>query len=209
VKKIEVFGLKTGRWAENCWVVKGTSGGTLVIDPGDEPDRLAREIESRSLRPVGMLATHGHHDHVAAAAALGDRWGIPLHLHPADMRLVRRMNFFRGLFDGLTPARLPEESTPLVPGEVLRLGEFEVHVIATPGHTPGGVTFSLEAWLFPGDLLLPSTAGRTDLPGGDRGALMRSLATIGRLSPDLTVFPGHGDPFPLGEGLEAALRRLA
>lgn len=119
------------------------------------------------------------------------------------------MNFFRRLFDGLSPALAPEETTPLVPGKTLRLGEFEVEVIATPGHTPGGVTFRLGNWLFSGDLLLPGSAGRTDLPGGDRGVLKRSLATIGLLSPDLRVFPGHGDSFRLGEGLEMALRRLA
>jgi glyoxylase-like metal-dependent hydrolase (beta-lactamase superfamily II) len=170
---------------------------------------VAEEVELHSARPAALLATHGHHDHIAAAATLSERWKVPFFLHPADAPLLRRMNFYRKLFDGAGRARVLERWTPLVPSEELGFGDLRVEVIETPGHTPGGVTFRIGDWLFPGDLLLPAGAGRTDLPGGDRTALQGSLAAIGLLPPHLKVHPGHGDSFPLGEGLKVARRRLS
>lgn len=197
-----LFRIRTGRWKENCWIVSDADGTAVVVDPGDDPESIAREVESRQLRVEALLATHGHHDHIAAVAALAARWNTGFLLHPADAPMLRRMNFFRKVFDGAPAAAVPVKWDVLVPGTTIGFGSLKLDVLATPGHSPGSVSFHIGDCLLLGDVLLPAGIGRTDLPGGDRGALDRSLLEISGFPPDWMVYPGHGDPFPLSRGLE-------
>ncbi len=173
----------------------------MVIDPGDDPAEIAREVESRGLRVHAILATHGHHDHVSAVATLAGRWDAAFLVHPADAGLLRKMNFLRRFIDGTPPVRVPKRWDRLVPGSTLHFGTFDVGVIGTPGHSPGSVSFLVGDALFLGDVLLPAGVGRTDLPGGDETALQRTLQELASFPGHTTIFPGHGDPFSLRDGL--------
>lgn len=196
---MRVARIENGRWRANCYVVsRGTDA--VVIDPGGDVERIDAHVAERSLSPRAVLATHAHYDHVAAATEVVGRYGAPLHAHPADGELLRRINLYGALFLGEDPIRPPELDVELADGMELRFGELEVGVVHTPGHSPGSVCLLIGGELFTGDTLMASQLGRTDLAGGDRDALETSLALLGRrFPPETTVRPGHGEAAVLGE----------
>jgi hydroxyacylglutathione hydrolase len=183
-----------GRWKANCYLVTSTTGEALVIDPGAGAFDLLAHVRAEGLRVVGVLCTHGHFDHVEAAAAVQQQVRAPLLLHSLDFRLLKSASLYRRLFDGQGPVPTPIVETFLDEGtQPLRLGPFSPHVWHTPGHTEGSVAFGIESALFTGDTLLQGKVGRTDLPGGDAQALAVSLELLVRMPAGLQLFPGHGD----------------
>ena len=183
-----------GRWKANCYLVTATTGEALIIDPGAGAPELLARVRAEGLRVIGILCTHGHFDHVEAAAAVQQQVRTPLLLHSLDFRLMRSASLYRRLFDGQGPVPTPVIDTFLdEDAQPLRLGPFSTQVWHTPGHTEGSVAFGIEAALFTGDTLLQGKVGRTDLPGGDAHALAVSLELLVRMPAELQVFPGHGD----------------
>jgi hydroxyacylglutathione hydrolase len=196
---MRVHGLVTGPFQENTYLVAaGGAREAVLVDPGDEPDRIARALERLELRPVAILNTHGHLDHVGAVAELRDRYGIPFALHPADRFLVENLEEQAAMF-GLSGYRDPEVDRELVPGESIELAGLRFDVLFTPGHTPGHVAFRVGDAVFSGDCLFAGSIGRTDLPGGDAPTLRRSLQDVLLALPDsTTVYPGHGPATTIG-----------
>lgn len=193
---MRVFPLTLGPLGENAYLVAGEEG-VVLIDPGDEPERLLALMEETGLRPQAILLTHAHFDHVGAVAPLVEALGLPVYLHPLDLPLYRRAAEVAAAFG----RSLPTPPLPVVPlEEGMRL--YGLSVWHLPGHSPGHVAFlALEEdppQAFSGDLLFRGSIGRYDLPGADRQALFRSLRRLLRLPPETRVYPGHGPPTTLG-----------
>ena len=177
IRKIPV-----GMLQENCYFVSDENGETAVIDPGDEADRLLGLLQSGGLTPRCILLTHGHFDHVGAAAALAERYHCLVYLHEADRALPAR----------LTGGPLPQ-TRALHEGDELAVGALRFRVLETPGHSAGSVSLLCCDALFSGDTIFAGGSwGRTDFPGGSEPALRASLRRLAALPPQTRVFPGHG-----------------
>jgi hydroxyacylglutathione hydrolase len=205
-----VTGFPAGAFAANCYVIAPAPGEECVIvDPGqDAADGIEEILAAHRLKPVAVVATHGHIDHVWSVAPVCGAKDIPAYIHPADRALLsdpaRGLPLGGGqqLFGGLTFTE-PDDVRELADGMTLTLAGVELIVDHAPGHTPGSVTFRLppgpEATLLSGDLLFAGSIGRSDLPGGDYEAILDSLARVCLPLPDETiVLSGHGPQTTIG-----------
>jgi hydroxyacylglutathione hydrolase len=207
-----VTGFPAGAFAANCYVIAPAPGEECVIvDPGqDAADGIEEILAAHRLKPVAVVATHGHIDHVWSVAPVCGAKDIPAYIHPADRALLsdpaRGLPLGGGqqLFGGLTFTE-PDDVRELADGMTLTLAGVELIVDHAPGHTPGSVTFRLppgpgpEGTLLSGDLLFAGSIGRTDLPGGDYGTILDSLARVCLPLPDETiVLSGHGPQTTIG-----------
>jgi hydroxyacylglutathione hydrolase len=204
-----VAGFPAGAFAANCYVVAPAPGEQcVIIDPGQDAEAgIADLLAAHRLSPAAVLLTHGHIDHVWSVAPVCGARGIPAYIHPADRPLLsdpaRGFPLAPGqqLFGGLTFTE-PDDVRELADGTVLDLVGLRITVSHAPGHTPGSVTFWLpeqDGVLFSGDLLFAGSIGRTDLPGGDYQAILRSLARVCLALPDQTVvLAGHGPRTTIG-----------
>lgn len=169
-----------------------------VIDVGFEPERVVEAVRRGGFQLELLLATHGHYDHVAGMKAVQDALGGTFWIHPLDHPLATRLTAQGAMF-GLPPADPPADFHDLADGQRVALGDEELEVIHTPGHSPGGVCFRWREDLWVGDTLFAGSIGRTDLPGGSFEQLERSIRTrLFPLGDDLRVLPGHGPPTTLG-----------
>lgn len=202
-----IAGFPAGSFATNCYVVAPQAGAEcLIIDPGQEAEQGIEDIISQHrLRPVAVLLTHGHIDHIWSVAPVCGAKEIPAYIHPDDRALLsdpaRGLGLLAGqqLFGGLTFTE-PDDVAELTDGMTVRLAGLELVVDHAPGHTPGSVTFrAAEEVMFSGDLLFAGSIGRTDLPGGDLPTILDSLARVCLTLPDQTlVLPGHGPRTTIG-----------
>jgi len=200
-----VTGFPAGAFAANCYVVAPARGAECVIvDPGQDAQQGIDELLLRyRLKPIAVLLTHGHIDHMWSVAPVCGAKGIPAYVHPDDRELLadpaKGLSLAVGqqLFGGITFTE-PEDVRELADGSALSLAGLDFTVRHTPGHTPGSVTFGSENGLFTGDLLFAGSIGRTDLPGGDHQAMLRSLARTLTLPDDTLVLPGHGPQTTIG-----------
>jgi hydroxyacylglutathione hydrolase len=190
---VNVRCLTVGPLQENCWIVDG-AGRAIVIDPGDEGDRIVEALE----QPVeAILLTHTHFDHVGAVAQLARHTGAPVHCPRLEVPVLKDINSY--VFPGYGPFEPYDPEETLEGGERLSLAGLDIEVLFTPGHSPGHVSFSIADHLFSGDVLFQGSIGRFDLPGGDYATLMGSIAGLLDALPDDThVLPGHGPATTLG-----------
>lgn len=191
--------LVVGMIQANCYIVADeTTREAVVIDPGGDAPVIARALEAKKLKPVAILATHGHFDHVAALTGMKRTTGAPIALHRGDLPLVQNMAS-QGLFFGVQVEPAPPPDRFLEDGETVAFGNLSLQVIHTPGHSQGSVCFLVGKSVFVGDLLFAGSIGRTDLQGGDYDTLIRSVRTrIFTLPDDTTVYPGHGPATSVG-----------
>jgi glyoxylase-like metal-dependent hydrolase (beta-lactamase superfamily II) len=198
---VKVEWVTVGPFQENSYVVydEATRRGVL-IDPGDEPARIAGMVRAARLDIEAIWLTHGHLDHVGAIAALKREWPVPVLLHPADLVLHRRASQ-QAAFYGVPFEQPPDPDGQLADGDVLRIGAERFTVRHTPGHSPGHVIFAGDRLVIGGDLLFAGSIGRTDLPLSSPDDMESSLALVAALDPDLVVYPGHGPPTRIGTEL--------
>lgn len=187
---MEISVLRLGQIGTNCYIFRKEGGCQCgVVDPGDQGEQVARWLVEKGLEAEAVLLTHGHFDHILGIPGLREEWpGLPVYCHPAD--------FGEGETTGLFGERFPTvrsfgDITPYKEGDVVNVAGIDVEVLETPGHTPGSVTLKAEDVLFTGDTMFEGSMGRTDLPGGDEAAIMRSLKRLGQLEGDYQVLPGH------------------
>ncbi|HEX5386241.1 MAG TPA: MBL fold metallo-hydrolase [Gemmatimonadales bacterium] len=196
---LEVVQLPNGQFVQNCYLIgdRGT-GDAVIVDPGEEPAMFLAELGTRGWTPRAIWLTHAHVDHVLGVAAIKRATGVPIHLHPLDRPLYDALPE-QGSWFGLRVASLPPPDVELVPGTTLRVGGLEFAVRATPGHSPGSVSFVGHDRVFGGDVLFNGSIGRTDLPGGNFETLMATIRHEFLSLPDSTVVhSGHGPDTTIG-----------
>jgi hydroxyacylglutathione hydrolase len=209
-----IAGFPAGPWGTNCYVVAtGTGTECVVVDPGkDAAAGVAQVVREHRLKPVAVLVTHGHIDHMWCVAPVAGTYDATAYVHPADRHLLADP------MAGISPETAamllgdrhefaePDAVAEIGDGQQLELAGLQLTVDHTPGHTPGSITFrtpyagaDVSDVLFSGDLLFAGSIGRTDLPGGDHGAMLRSLADkVLTLPDDVVVLPGHGEQTSIG-----------
>ncbi len=191
---MDVRMLTVGQVAENCFVfVRDGSDRGLVVDPGDEAERIEATIGEMGIGIDAILLTHTHFDHVGAVAPLARSTGAPVYCPELEVPVLADIMAFVP-WPGFGPFESYDADETVKGGEKLDLAGMEIDVLYTPGHSPGHVTYSIpgERALFSGDVLFQGSIGRTDLPGGDAPTLMESLRTLVESFPEeTTVYPGH------------------
>jgi glyoxylase-like metal-dependent hydrolase (beta-lactamase superfamily II) len=193
--------LTVGQIAENCFLLRREgSDRALVVDPGDEPERILEAIEEMGVTVEAILVTHCHFDHIGAVAPLAAATGAPVYCPRIEVPLLADIMSFVP-FQGFGPYESYDADETVAGGEKLELAGLELDVIFTPGHSPGHVTYSVrgEDAIFSGDVLFQGSVGRVDLPGGDGPTLMRSIAALlDSHKPETAVYPGHMGTTTLG-----------
>ncbi|MCF3961522.1 MBL fold metallo-hydrolase [Streptomyces fuscigenes] len=210
-----IAGFPAGAWGTNCYLVAPAAGEEcVIIDPGHQAaDGVAETVAKHRLKPVAVILTHGHIDHVASVVPVCGAQGVPAWIHPSDRYMMSDPEKALGrsigaqLMGELTVGE-PDDLRELADGATLSLAGLEWGVAHAPGHTKGSVTFGLpEAGdvgippvLFSGDLLFAGSVGRTDLPGGDTAELLDSLGRVCLPLDDSTVvLSGHGPQTTIGQ----------
>ena len=178
---------------ENCFIVGDSEGGSgVIIDPGDEADRIVCAVEKLNLTVNKIVNTHGHVDHIAAAEDVKAALGAKLYMHPGDDIYLSGIEEAAAMY-GLTGARNPTRDEALADGDEICCGSLTIKVIHAPGHTPGGCLIRIGDDVFCGDLIFAGSIGRTDLPGGDYATIIDSLErTILPLPDHVRLHSGHG-----------------
>ncbi|GAA1238433.1 MBL fold metallo-hydrolase [Kitasatospora nipponensis] len=207
-----IAGFPAGAWGTNCYLVAPAAGEECVIvDPGHQAAAgVEAMVREHGLKPVAVVLTHGHIDHVASVVPVCGAKDIPAYLHPEDRFMLTDPEKALGrsigqqLMGELTIGE-PADLRELTDGVELELAGLRLTVDHAPGHTKGSVTFRTPATdqvppvLFSGDLLFAGSIGRTDFPGGSHSAIMRSLARVCLPLDDATVvLSGHGDQTTIG-----------
>lgn len=193
--------LQVGPLQVNCYVVGcERTREAVVIDPGDESGRIAELLAKRGLRLKAILLTHAHFDHLGAARELRALTGAEVVVgageEPLLGHLAEQAAFFR-----MPTVEHPGPVRTVADGDVIAVGRLRLEVIATPGHSPGGISLYLReaGVVFSGDTLFWGSVGRTDLPGSDHAALLRSLrSALGALPDETRVLPGHEEETTIG-----------
>jgi glyoxylase-like metal-dependent hydrolase (beta-lactamase superfamily II) len=197
---LEVRQLTVGPIAENCFIVrKEGADKALVVDPGEEPERILAEIEQTGAEVEAILITHCHFDHVGAVAPLARATGAPVYVPEIETPILADIMSFT--MPGFGPFESYEADEVVKGGEALELAGLTLDVLFTPGHSPGHVTYAVrdEEAIFSGDVLFQGSVGRVDLPGGDGPTLMRSIqALLDAHSEEIIVYPGHMGTTTLG-----------
>jgi len=190
-----------GPVAENCFIARQDGAKkAIIVDPGEEADRLLGVVEELGIELEAILLTHTHFDHVGAVAPIARATGAPVYCPELERHILANIMDFVP-WPGFGPFESYEADQLLAGGEKLELAGFEIDVIFTPGHSPGHVSYSIpsEGALFSGDVLFEGSIGRTDLPFGDYDTLMQSISgLLEALPPDTRVLPGHMGVTTLG-----------
>jgi hydroxyacylglutathione hydrolase len=211
---LDVRMFTVGPVQENCYIVRRQDApNALIVDPGDEADKLLEATERLGIETVeAILITHTHFDHVGAVAPVAQATGAPVYCPELETDVLANLNDYT--WPGFGPFESYQADRTVAGGDTLELAGLTIDVIFTPGHSPGHVTYALaehEA-LFSGDVLFQGSVGRVDLPGGDWPTLLRSIETlIDGYPPETTVYPGHMGITTLGRerATNPFLRELA
>lgn len=201
---LEVIGTTVGPVAENSYLLfKEGTGKALLVDPGDEADRLMQPLAERGLELEAILLTHCHFDHIGAVAPIAKATGAPVYCPEIEVPILADVMAYVP-WPGIGPYESYDADHTVSGGEHLSLAGMEIDVIFTPGHSPGHVTYSIPeaGLLLSGDVLFQGSVGRVDLPGGDWDVLLESIRMLVTSFPGETqVLPGHMGVTTLGAEL--------
>ena len=192
---IDVRMFTVGPVQENCFIVRERgSDRAIVVDPGDEPERLIDALDALGIKTVeAILLTHTHFDHIGAVAPLARATGAPVYCPELETIVLANIMDYVPWPD-FGPFESYDADHTIKGGESLELAGLTFDVLFTPGHSPGHVTYSVrdQEALFSGDVLFQGSVGRVDLPGGDWPTLLKSIEMLANsFSPETTVYPGH------------------
>jgi glyoxylase-like metal-dependent hydrolase (beta-lactamase superfamily II) len=191
---LDVEMLTVGAIGENCFLFRREgSDRLLVVDPGEEEERILAAIEATGASVEAILVTHCHFDHIGAVAPVAKATGAPVYCPEIEVPVLADIMAFVP-WEGFGPYESYEADEIVRGGEMLELAGLEIDVVFTPGHSPGHVTYAVrdEEAIFSGDVLFQGSVGRVDLPGGDGPTLLASIGKLLDTYPDETaVHPGH------------------
>ncbi len=198
---LDVEMLTVGPIGENCFLLRREgSDRALIVDPGEEPERILAALEQTGATAEAILLTHCHFDHIGAVAPVAKATGAPVYCPRIETPVLADIMAYVP-WEGFGPFESYEADETVAGGEELELAGMTIDVIFTPGHSPGHVTYSIrdEAAVFSGDVLFKGSVGRVDLPGGDGPTLLRSIQElVDSHPPETAVYPGHMEPTTLG-----------
>ncbi len=198
---LDVEMLTVGPVGENCFLVRREgSDRVLVVDPGEEAERILAKLEEIDATAEAILITHCHFDHIGAVSPVAEATGAPVYCPEIETPILSDIMAFVP-WEGFGPFEDYEADETVAGGETLELAGLEIDVVFTPGHSPGHVTYSVrgEDAIFSGDVLFQGSVGRVDLPGGDGPTLIMSIRKLLDSHPDeTTVYPGHMGTTTLG-----------
>ncbi|MFO7557715.1 MAG: MBL fold metallo-hydrolase [Desulfobacterales bacterium] len=192
--------LAVGPIMANCFIVGcEDTRKAVVIDPGDDADRILLSLAESKLTVKYLINTHGHFDHVGANRKMKEATGAELMIHPLDAPMLGILTSAASSF-GLSVENSPDADKEIVDGDIISFGKVALKVIHTPGHSPGGVSLYAEGHVFVGDTLFAGSIGRTDFPGGDYNTLISSIQKrLFPLGDDTRVYCGHGPQTTIGQ----------
>ncbi|MCM8766998.1 MAG: MBL fold metallo-hydrolase [Candidatus Omnitrophica bacterium] len=188
--KILIERIIVGNFFTNCYII-GSKEENLcaIVDPGDEGEKINRLIDKLKLKPLFIINTHGHFDHIGA----NDFFNLPIYIHKDDFEFLKNPEknlsfFFSMQYICKNHVFLIEEK------DIIKIGKIKIEIIHTPGHTPGSICLKVDNILFTGDTIFADGIGRTDFPDGDEVILIKSIKEKLITLPDQTfIFPGHGE----------------
>lgn len=195
----DVRAFTVGPVQENAYLVRADAQATraLMIDPGDEPQRLLAAATELGVEIEAILITHCHFDHIGAVAPVAKATGAPVYCPEIELGVLADIT--KWTMPGFGPFESWQAEHTVKGGERLTLAGMDIEVVFTPGHSPGHVTYAIEGMLLSGDVLFEGSVGRVDLPGGDWPTLERSIGTLmERFERDTVVYPGHMGVTTLG-----------
>lgn len=194
--------VQNGIFPSNTYILTDTGSGTsVIIDPGLDTEALRSSIAQHNIHPVGIIATHGHFDHIGGVYVLQEKYKIPYYLHEVDLKISRSANFY------LKMVKLQHKITTPVPDHLFQgkqeqfsITPFDFTMYNFPGHTDGSCILQFGDNLFSGDILYKKGLGFNHFPGEDKNKLRNSVQEIFALFPeDMMIYPGHGEPARLGD----------
>jgi glyoxylase-like metal-dependent hydrolase (beta-lactamase superfamily II) len=195
--------LVVGPLENNCYsIADEITKETLVIDPGDEPDRILELINENNFKVKYILCTHAHLDHVGAVPDIKKETGAKIVIHRDEYEIYKRASEQAAIW-GYELDPLPEPEIFISDGDKLEIGNLKLEVLHTPGHSPGGICLYGEGILITGDTLFAGSVGRTDFYGGDIEKLKRSFKRLMSLSDKVKILPGHGPESTIGKEKES------
>ncbi len=190
--------LVVGPLQENCYIVGDEkTKKALVIDPGDEPDRIIEAVKKEGLTVISIVCTHGHFDHMGAIGDIKRETGAKVLAHKEDTELYEAAKDQAALW-GYSVDDIPPPDDFINESDEIKVGGLSLKVLYTPGHSPGGVCLYGEGVVFTGDTLFRGSVGRTDFYGGNMSKLKESFRRLMSLPEDTRVYSGHGDETTIG-----------
>jgi glyoxylase-like metal-dependent hydrolase (beta-lactamase superfamily II) len=198
IKTVTVGELRT-----NCYIVASSkTREAVIIDPGDEAEKIIEAIETEKLKPILIVNTHAHPDHVGANFKLAEKYDIVAAIGEDGFRMIED---FKGYFEEFSGLKIEDLSMErlLKDNNMIDIGELKLKVINTPGHSKGSICLYGNKVLFSGDTLFAGTYGRTDIPGGSEEEMQASINKLMGLPDETVVYPGHGSRTTIGEERKA------
>lgn len=182
----------------NCYIIADEhTKETLLVDPGDEPDRIIDIISENDLHVKYIVCTHAHFDHVGAVSDMKQETGASIIIHRDEQEIYRSAREQAALW-GFELDVLPEPDMLISEGDILEIGSLKFVIIHTPGHSPGSICLSGEDILITGDTVFAGSVGRTDFYGGDIIQLKKSFKRLMSFSEEVKILPGHGPETTIG-----------
>ena len=201
----QVVQLTFNPFQENTFIVYDETGECVIFDPGcydaREQKQLSDKISELGVRPVRLINTHCHLDHVFGNKYVADTYALPLEIHEKELSLLNAVPQICEMYGLPKPEPSPAPSNFLKPGDTLEFGNTKLEMLFTPGHSPGSISFYCreDKFIIAGDVLFYGSIDRTDLPGGDYNTLIESIKTqLLPLGDDITVYSGHGPATRIG-----------
>ncbi len=196
---VQIYPIVVGRLQTNCYIVH-SKDEAIVVDPGDEAERILNFLQDLHVSPKLIVATHTHFDHVLGVDAVRTMTHAPFAIHKEDLPLLEVMQERVRQFMGFRVPPPPKVDEFLAQDDTIKVGQETMHVLHTPGHSPGSISLAGNGYVFTGDALFNQSIGRTDLPGGDFDTLVHSIKDrLFKLDDQTIVHPGHGPETTIGD----------
>lgn len=197
---MKIIRIPAGIYAANCYIIfdESTRNG-IVVDPGGDVDDLLASITENNIQVKHIILTHGHGDHIGGVIGLKTALGASVLIHELDKEML--IDGSKNLSTAMAMGSIEIEPDRLVKdGDIIKVGDLNIEIIHTPGHTLGGICIKIEDNLITGDTLFAGSIGRTDLLGGDYDTIIKSIKDKLMIYPDDTkVYPGHGPSSTIGK----------